>query len=365
MERLARELAERRQEGTYRRLNVSSGKADFSSNDYLGLAQSEELRAAVNFRLQQDDVRAGSGASRLITGNYPALEKLEDDIARFHNSESALLFNSGYLANLALLSTLPKRGDLVLYDEAIHASLRDGIRLSHAKSYSFRHNQPADLEKKVRQVRGDVFVVVESLYSMDGDFAPLGEFCELAARNGFKLIVDEAHAAGLYGPGGQGLAGERSEVYARVVTYGKAFGVQGASVLGPKLLRDYLLNFARPFIYSTSISPYLAVLIEQAYVLIGQSDKEREMLFSNISEFAAPGSQPGPIQAIIIPGNDQVRDAAKYLQERGYDVRPILSPTVPAGKERLRVCLHAFNTKPQIVGLNQALSELEGVRYAV
>ena len=364
MRTIEESLQARKLEGNYRKLPEHKGLIDFCSNDYLGFAKSEKLKAAINSRLQAENIEPGSGAARLISGNYPALEKLEKKIADFHKSEAALLFNTGYLANLALLSCIAKRTDTVLYDELSHASIRDGIRLSFAKSYSFRHNDPDDLGKKIKSSKGNIFIAIESLYSMDGDFAPLALFSEIANEKGASLVVDEAHSNGLYAEHGEGKAVEEGiaeKIFARIVTFGKALGVQGAAILCSDSLKEYLVNFSRPFIYSTAMSPYQALLIDEAYNLIKDAGEERRMLFKNISVFNSlmefEDVLPSPIQIKITPANPQTLKKAEKIQKAGFDVRPILSPTVQKGRERLRICLHSFNTEEQIKSLVKLLRE--------
>ena len=212
----------------------------------------------------------GSGGSRLLAGNYPLIEKLEKSIASFHDAEAGLIFNSGYDANIGLLSCIALKEDTILYDQLIHASLRDGIRLGYAQSFSFEHNNPASLELRLKQAAGTVYVVTESLFSMDGDLAPLQEMAALCEQYNAKLIVDEAHATGIVGEHGEGLVQHlqlQSKCFARIHTFGKALGVHGAIVLGSSFLRSYLINFSRPFIYTTALPPCTVQHIAEAYKL--------------------------------------------------------------------------------------------------
>jgi 8-amino-7-oxononanoate synthase len=369
-QRLAAELAKREATGTRRHLCLpSSGRVDFSSNDYLGLSRHPAVQAAA-----QQAVAAGAGStgSRLLTGNSAAAEALETQLALFHRAEAALLFNSGYVANLGFFAALPRRGDTILYDEASHASVKEGIRASFATAWSFRHHDLADLERKLSRATGTVFVAVESLYSMDGDLAPLPELAAFCRCRGLHLVVDEAHSNGVYGPQGEGLVaalGLEDEVFARILTFGKALGGQGAAIVGPAVLRDYLLNFSRPFIYTTALPPLSLATLRAAYTLLPTLTAERQQL-GELSDYlktqlnAVPGVQVPPASHIIHPiffpqatGPDQVRQAARAAQAAGFDLRPIVAPTVPASTERLRLIVHSYNTKAEIDALAGAMGE--------
>jgi 8-amino-7-oxononanoate synthase len=369
-QRLQEELAKREAAGTRRRLPAppASGLVDFSSNDYLGLSQHPQVRAAVQAAAQ---LPAGSTGSRLLTGNSAAAEALETTLARFHRAEAALLFNSGYAANLGFFAAVPKRGDTILYDDASHTSVKDGIRGSFATAWSFRHNDVADLRRKLARATGAVFVAVEALYSMDGDVAPLPELAELCQEQGLYLVVDEAHTNGLYGSQGEGLVvelGLQDAVFARILTFGKALGSQGAAVAGPAVLRDYLLSFSRPFIYTTALPPLTIAALTAAYQLLPTLQPARKQLFA-LSDYlkarlnAVPGLRV-PTESHIIhpvfftgqPGPAHVRAVAAATQAAGFDVRAIVSPTVPAGTERLRLIVHSYNTEVEIDGLAQVLA---------
>jgi 8-amino-7-oxononanoate synthase len=364
---LASKLAMRAEDGSLRALAPQGNGVDFCSNDYLGLAGNEAFRRFL-VREQSDHVwETGSTGSRLLSGNHPLFEKTERRIASFHHGEAALLFNSGYDANLGVLSAVPSREDVIVYDSLIHASVRDGIRLSLAPAYSFRHNDPASLEKRLSRINKRSFVVVESIYSMDGDQAPLEAISALCRRYGAHLIVDEAHATGVAGPRGAGLVqalGLEDACFARVHTFGKALGVHGAAVVGSATLKRYLVNFARSFIFTTAMSPASVAAIGAAYEFFPAMEAERRRLEDLIDIFqhaALPFEKlPSrtPIQAVVIPDNAAVRTAAGHLQAGGYFLKPVLHPTVPLGRERLRVVLHSFNTPEQVAGLIKKLSEL-------
>jgi 8-amino-7-oxononanoate synthase len=315
---------------------------------------------------------AGSSGSRLLTGNSVAAETLETTLADFHRAEAALLFNSGYTANLGFFGAVPRRGDTILYDAASHASVKDGIRSSFATAYSFRHNDLADLEKRLMRATGEVFVAVEGLYSMDGDQAPLRELAALCQARGLHLVVDEAHTNGIYGLNGEGLVAElglEEAVFARIVTFGKALGSQGAAVLGPAVLRDFLLNTSRPFMFTTALAPLNIVALTAAYALLPALQAERRQLFALSEQLksklaAVPGLHVGPDSHVIHPifltqaGPQRVRAVAAAVQQAGFDLRPIVAPTVPAGTERLRLILHSYNSEAELDALAATLRGL-------
>lgn len=359
---LSRKLKERETQDALRRLRLPAGKVDLCSNDYLGVVRNGLLEEG---GLVMD--AHGSGGSRLLAGNYPLIEEIERAIAVFHATPAALIYNSGYDANLGLLSSVPQRGDVILYDSLSHASIRDGIRLSLAQAYGFAHNDLQELRARLEKfsTAGTVFVVTESVFSMDGDMAPLGEMAGLCRQFDAQLIVDEAHATGVVGPKGQGLVQElglEEECFARVHTFGKAVGCHGAAIAGSTLLRDYLVNFSRSFIYTTALPPASVRSIARAYALLPRLDAERERLRRLIDRFRQTPvawerlDSHTPIQVVIVPGNAAVKALAERLQAAGLDVRPILSPTVEKGKERLRIVLHAFNTEEEIDRLSGLLS---------
>jgi 8-amino-7-oxononanoate synthase len=345
-------LNERSEQDALRRLRLPEGKIDFCSNDYLGIV--------TNGLLAANTLAHGSTGSRLLTGNYPLAEETERELAGFHRAEAGLLFNSGYDANLGVLSCVPQRGDTILYDQLSHASIRDGIRLSFAQSFPFNHNDVGDLEGRLKTVcsgASRVFVVTESVFSMDGDLAPLGAILGLCRRYGAHCILDEAHGTGVIGAVGEGLAqslGLQAEFLARIHTFGKAVGCHGAIVLGSERLRRFLVNFCRPLIFTTALPPASVRAIADAYRLFPTMQAEREQLRLLIDRFrqTAGGYQrldsPTPIQVVVVPGNAAVRKLAEQLQQAGLDIRPILYPTVPRGRERLRIVIHSFNTAAEI-----------------
>ena len=357
---LDKKLQERKSLNAFRKLSLPEEMTDFCSNDYLGIAKGKLLYA------EKDAFKTGSGGSRLLAGNYPLIEQTESKIAAFHGSPAALIFNSGYDANLGLLSCVAQRGDTILYDSLAHASLRDGIRLSFAQSFSFLHNDLTDLEKKLRLGTGNIFVVTESVFSMDGDLCPLQELVQLAKKYRAHLIIDEAHATGVIGEHGEGLVQHlqlHQEVFCRIHTFGKACGCHGAAVVGSVRLRDYLINFCRSFIYTTSLPEQAVAVISRSYdvfpAMIPQRNKLVELinLFQSGTTGFEKNSSPTPIQVVTVPGNDTSKKLAETLQQHRMDVRAILYPTVPKGKERLRIVLHAFNTHSELLCLTELLQK--------
>ena len=361
---LDKKLNERKQNHSLRSLTLKGNDMiDFCGNDYLGIVKNKLIEQLMTPRLSH-----GSTGSRLLSGNYELIEETEKAIADFHQAEAGLIFNSGYDANTGLLSCAARKNDTIIYDQLSHASLRDGIRLSFANSFSFFHNDIKDLEKKLKSVNNDhqKFVVTESIFSMDGDMAPLKEISDLCEKFDAALIVDEAHATGVIGSKGEGLVQQlnlQDKCLARIHTFGKACGVHGAIVLGSEKLKKYLINFSRQFIYSTALPPASVEAITISYKIFPSMQKERnhlqeltQIFNKHVSKLNILKSQT-PIQAVIIPGNEEVKSIAKLSHEKNFDVRPILYPTVPKGQERLRIVLHAFNTVDQVKGMLHLLEE--------
>jgi 8-amino-7-oxononanoate synthase len=368
---LQQALQKRMELQALRILKINDLPSDFCSNDYLGYSRSLPLQQAIEeeWNTLAEQRSNGSGGSRLLAGNTAYAEELENDIAAFHQAAAGLIYNSGYDANVGLFSALGQADAIFLYDELIHASVHDGIKLSRATSYLFKHNDLDHLEDRLKIAKGIVYVAVESIYSMDGDQAPLTEMAELCARYNAQLIVDEAHATGITPNAGKGLVQQfklQEKVFARVHTFGKALGCHGAIVLGSDLLRNYLINFSRSFIYTTALPMNSLVAIHQSYKLLQKDQISREQLNKNIHHFkegTGKGSNvnlissDSPIQSIIISGNEEVKRCAQQLRANGLDVRPILSPTVPKGKERLRICIHAFNTEEELTKLVRGIHQ--------
>ena len=346
---LHKKLLERSEKHALRILRTGGYGSDYHSNDYLGIVNKGLIEAL----LSGSEYAHGSTGSRLLAGNYDLIEEIEKEIAAFHGAGAALIFNSGYDANLGLLASIPQKGDTILYDKLVHASIRDGIRQSFAQSFSFAHNELTDLEHKLKtraaSHNSQCFVVTESVFSMDGDRAPLTEMVKLCENYGGHLIVDEAHATGVIGNRGEGFVqdlGIQDKCFARIHTFGKALGCHGAVILGTPLLRDYLINFCRPFIYSTAIPPASVAAIRASYKIFPGMNAERKRLKKLIDLFQHPGFKKSDtaVQCFIMPGNEQVKALSHKLQENKLDARPILYPTVPLGGERLRITLHSYNT---------------------
>jgi len=405
---LAQCLRRRKSAGTLRKLTLApSHLCDFTSNDYLGFARSAELQRAVSAELERcpamlGGYSGGSTGSRLLSGNSHYAEALEQRIAAFHGGESALLFNSGYDLNFGFFSAVPQSGDLILYDKLAHNSIREGVKASRAKSAPFQHNCLASLEKclvaaqqeqknvslnasdsaaglgyttETAPATKNVFIVVESVYSMDGDVAPLKTLVELAQHYGAAVVVDEAHGLGVLGTGGRGLVhdlGLAQNVLATIYTFGKALGCHGAAVVGSPILKEYLLNYARPLIYSTSLPPHSLACIGCGYArLETHADHLQEIIHQHVATFSqafieAMGSSAkakeillpssSPVQGVLVPGSAAVVSLANYLKDQGFNVLPIRAPTVAEGQERLRICLHAYNTEDEVRALATAIA---------
>ncbi|MFV5700319.1 aminotransferase class I/II-fold pyridoxal phosphate-dependent enzyme [Flavobacterium sp. XS2P12] len=368
---LSAKLEIRKQNNALRKLPLSSKRIDFSSNDYLGFSQSEIIfNETHQYLINNKIIQNGATGSRLLSGNHKLYQETEDFIANFHQSETALIFNSGYDANVGFFSAVPQKGDLILYDELCHASIRDGIQLSNAKAYKFNHNDFEDLEKLIlRNPNAVIYIVTESVFSMDGDCPNLEELVSLSDKHHCYLVVDEAHALGVFGSTGEGfvqMLGLQDHVFACIMTFGKGLGCHGAAILGSVELRDYLVNFARSFIYTTGLSPHSVATILVAYQHLKKDSAPILKLRENITFFNQQKNllslkplfvrSKSAIQSAIIPGNEKVKAIANQLQEKGFDVKAILSPTVPEGQERLRFCLHSYNSQEEISEVLRLLS---------
>ena len=356
-------LQKKRAEGTFRTLKYSSDCLfDFCSNDYLGLAGAAELKAQIISAYSDSRHKNGATGSRLLTGNTPYTESCEAYLASLSGFEAATLFNSGYMANLGFFSAVPRKGDTILYDELAHACIKDGCRLSLAKRLSFKHNDLDDLEKKLKVAQGAIYVACESVYSMDGDMAPLKEIAGMVNRYKGRLVVDEAHSTGIWGKGGAGLVAElelTTQVYAVIYTFGKAMGIHGACLAGSQLVKDFMINYSRPFIYTTAPGAFEVVAIRTAFEFVGKHPELSLRLFEKIRLFNTllpTNAGPSAIKPVIIGDNEKTKQLAGQLREKGFDVRAILSPTVKQGTERLRICLHAFNTTEEIIFICEELT---------
>lgn len=345
-----RDLAALAHDGRRRALAPRAGR-DFASNDYLGLADSEALRNALAAGIERG-LPAGSGGSRLLRGNHPEHEALETHAARHYGSEAALFFSTGFAANAALFATLPQRGDLVVHDELIHASAHDGMKLGRAGHVAAAHNDAQAFDDVIARWRagggaGTPWIAVESLYSMDGDRAPLADLAAVADRHDAVLVVDEAHATGVFGSGGAGLAHglARRDNLITLHTCGKALGVEGALLCAPTVARDFLVNRGRPFIFSTAPSPLMAWLVRQAIEIVA-NEPERQARLHSLVRHAAERLVPLGIPAsgtqilpVIIGDNDRTMRIAENLRDAGFDIRGIRPPTVAQGTARLRIAI--------------------------
>ncbi len=368
---LSKKLEKRKERDSLRSLQVLGDQIDFSSNDYLGFSKSKSIYAGALELLRQEGwEKNGSTGSRLLSGNFPLHIRLENQLAQFHQSEDALIFNSGYMANIGVLSSIPQRGDIILFDELVHASIREGIRLSTAKSFKFKHNDLEDLRVRLDQHKSsgeNVYVVTESIFSMDGNQPNMDILIALMKEYEARLIIDEAHACGVVGKYGEGVAqsmGLHKDIFVRIHTFGKGIGTHGAVVLCSEGLKDYLLNFSKSFIYTTALPPHTIATIIVAYQSL-MDTREIQQLNKNIQFFKHRiidlkletyfMESHSAIQSCILGSNVLAKKVSMALLQYGFEVRPILSPTVPEGKERLRFCIHSFNTREEMETVLQQL----------
>ena len=391
--RLQEKLARQEARNAFRQLPEDKDLVDFSSNDYLGFSKNREIFVRASQWLSEKTmIQNGATGSRLLSGNHLMYVELEKKLVEFHQTGAALVFNSGYDANIGFFGAVPQRGDIVFYDEYIHASIRDGIKMGNAKSYKFKHNDFEDLKVAVelssKATLGgttDIYIVTESVFSMDGDSPDLKTFAKFCQDNGYHLIVDEAHALGVFGSKGEGIIQElglQDAVFARIVTFGKAMGCHGAAILGSIPLKNYLINFARSLMYTTGLPPHSVATILASYEYLSKSDNEGDQMkkhgqvqtladkiaYFNLElealNFGLSEKRPtsifipssSAIHCCILPGNEKVKKIAGKIKDKGFDVRPIISPTVPEGQERLRICLHAFNTEKEMTEVLQLLA---------
>jgi|tagenome__1003787_1003787.scaffolds.fasta_scaffold20984625_3 8-amino-7-oxononanoate synthase len=357
------------------------------SNDYLGLAEDERLRAAV-IEAVREAPRVGGTGSRLLSGHLAVWDEVESEFADFVGSEAALYFGSGYAANVGLLSSLMGAEDVVFCDELNHASLIDGARLSGARKVIYPHLNLNELENALRESGssglrigvGRKFVVTETVFSMDGDVAPLREMVELCARYGANLIVDEAHATAVHGSSGRGIAPDlcaedkvASVVFASVHTCSKALASAGAFVCGGSALREHLINRARTFIFSTAMPPYMAKQIQAALRLARTMDETRTQLMARAQKLRAAlrpcgldtGASSTQIVPVLVGGNEDAIAAAEYLQQRGFAVRAIRPPTVKPGQARLRLSIMASIGENELERLAECLGNWRAGRSAL
>lgn len=353
-----------------RRSLIAQSGIDFTSNDYLALADAPRLKAAVSDALARG-VPVGAGGSRLLRGNHPEHEALEAEAAAFFGAERMLFFGSGYAANVAILATLPQKGDLVVHDEFVHASAHEGMAVGRAATISARHNDANAVEDAIRTWRaeggiGHPWIVVESLYSMDGDRPSLAELAGLADRHDGFLVIDEAHATGTHGPDGRGLAApfEGRENVVALHTCGKALGASGALVGASRTLCDYLVNRARPFIYATAPAPLIAAAVREGLRIMVEEPERRErfgrlVAFANaeiVARVGVPGSG-SQILPVIVGDNGRAARIAGRIQAEGFDLRAIRPPTVPEGTARLRIAITLNVDEATITAMYDRLAE--------
>lgn len=349
-------LKKRKQEGNIRSLSLTKGLVDFTSSDYLGLGQSEELFDQIIQQYhnhKQELSTFGTRGSRLLSGNSSYVENLEREIGEYHGFEATTLFTSGYMANIGLLQAIGESRATIFYDSMVHASSRDGIRLSSCIAKPFRHNDCSHLEKQLqRATENPYYILVESVYSMDGSIAPLKELVRIAELYNAHLIVDEAHSVGIYGSEGRGMVHELSlqdRVFAVVFSYGKAFAVGGGAVLSSHYVKELLLNYAKTFIYTAATSGLALASIRAAYAYMPQQNDEVKKLRALIQD------KKSHIQSIAVKGNEAAKALSKKMENHGFEIKAILSPTVRRGQEMLRLCFHSFNTKEEVDALFELL----------
>ncbi|WP_452224829.1 aminotransferase class I/II-fold pyridoxal phosphate-dependent enzyme [Lacinutrix chionoecetis] len=369
---LQNKLNKRKTENALRQLGSQNNLVDFSSNDYLGFSKNEAIfKASHQYLLDNNINHNGATGSRLLSGNHDLYSLVEQELCRSYNSDAALIFNSGYNANLGFFSCVPQKGDLIFFDEFSHASIRDGIATSNAKAYKFKHNNLKNLEEMiarhavlVSQSHHDIYIVTESVFSMDGDTPGLETLSRISKKYKAHLIIDEAHAVGVLGEKGSGLT-QHINTFAKIITFGKALGSHGAAILCSNELKQYLINFSRPFIYTTALPPHNLATIKYAYEAL-QDASEIKKLQQNILFFKSEKIRlqlenkfipsNSAIHCYIVSGNEKVKRIANHLQANNFNVKPILSPTVKKGEERLRFCIHSYNTKAQITEVLQLLA---------
>lgn len=361
---LSERLNERKQQNFLRELQLPGDQIDFCSNDYLGIIRNRLLRN------RPTGLHTGSGGTRILSGNYRLIEEVEDRIAAFHDAAAAVIFSSGYDANIGVLASVPQKGDTLLFDELSHPSVKDGAKVSAAKAKTFIHNDIADLKAKLQEAEGNVFVFTETVFDVDGSIAPLEDIVNLCNRFKAHLIINESHSVGIYGEKGEGMVHElglEEVVFARIHGFGNACGSHGGVVMGSQRLKEFLLNFCNELMHSTTLSEQTVSTIWEAYKILPQLWQERAHL-NNIIAIFQDADLPykklrssTPIQHLLVSGVDEAKHVAEQLKQAGYDVRPIFYPSVPKGEERVRIVLHSFNTRGEVSWLIQAINALNPV----
>ncbi len=336
-------------------LRKQSWPYDFSSNDYISFARSPLLKERV-LRSFSESNCVGASGSRLLTGNMPLAEEVETQIADFFAFEKALIFPCGFTLNCGLLASLCEDTDCIIMDENAHASLKNGLKLSPASGYFFRHNDLNQLESRLHKQRDrhkNIFVVVESLYSMDGDLVDLKELLKLCEHYDAKLIIDEAHAVGVMGEKGLGLIADlqsQNRVFATVITFGKAFGTHGAALLGSRKLIEYITNFCHSFVYTTGLPSFSLLSIRESLKLFEEDSTPLKKIHEKIAFFNKElcTQNSSPIYSFPFKDLSEMRSVSLSLQNKGFGILPIYSPTVRKGSERLRVSIHAHNSEGEL-----------------
>ncbi len=366
--KLQDQLDSRNAEINFRALDTPQLLVDFASNDYLGFSMSNEIFDRTHFYLENEFIfQNGSKGSWLLSGNHQLYAEVEELICKTYHCNAALIFNSGYNANLGFFSCVPQKDDVIFYDEFIHPSIRDGIAMGNAKAYAFKHKDLEDLKhlykakKQHLTQNSEVYIATESVFSIDGDTPDLVALADFCKHNKFRLIIDEAHAIGVFGEQGVGLVhslGIDDAVFARLVSFGKALSSHGAAILGDQQLIDYLVNFSRPFSYTTAIPPHSLMTIKAVYKEL-QLTHAIKKLHKNIHIFKEQlkvnniqkhfTESNSAIQCCIVSSSNKVKRIVRHLNENGFDPEPIFSPTAPKGQERIRFCVHAYNTEEEII----------------
>ncbi|MCS7027779.1 MAG: pyridoxal phosphate-dependent aminotransferase family protein [Bacteroidia bacterium] len=358
LSQIEKQIHQLKVEQEYRTLQYYN-QIDFISNDYLGIVKKGILQKLMLKELS-NGIPLGSTGSRLLSGNSIWHQEAEDFFKEYFDCADALIVNSAYDANVAVLSTFPSRKDIILYDEKVHASIKEGMRLSFASRYPVKHNDMNDLEKKIKKYResigdGQLFYVFETVYSMDGDVPEVQTIIKLAQQYEVILIADEVHAFGVFGDKGQGLLQMyncHKNISIRIIGFGKAGGTFGAVIaVQDSVIKAYLLNKARPVIYTTALSPFQVRVMHAATQLIAQNSNWRADLHFNIQVFQhlLPHLNiQTPIIPIVIGDLTKLHAIHETVKNAGFDVAMVRSPTVPKGQERLRISVHAHNTKQEI-----------------
>lgn len=362
-ENLSQRLENYKQNNSFQKLPVFNNPVDFSSDDYIGFSKSETIFRQVHSYLVENEIfQNGATGSRLVSGNHSLYQITEHFIADFHDSETALIVNSDYDTNIGFFEAVAQENDVVLYDELCHALIKDGIEMSKAKSFQFIHNDAEDLEQFILKFPNtNIYIVTESVFSLDGDSPNLEEFIILSEKYNCYLIVDESSALGVFGENGEGLIQYlqlHNSVFARIISFGKGLGCYGSVILGSAELKEYLVNFSENLLQSTALSPHSVATIFTAYQQLKIENEAIKELRQNIVFFNQQknllGLKPmfvhskSAVHTAIVPGCENIKQLSEELQNKGYDVQSILPPFVPEGQERLRLCLHSYNSQEEI-----------------